>query len=211
MTSIAFFVDTWLTFWSQGKYILLEIRVASRSRKNNKMVWCELALTFVLAGFACKSNTDTYIETMHREFFKKMGDGVDPHNCFTEGESCLSALTLAFPVVLHGIVAGLPIETVHTRAVHHVGLFTRAPLINRRLRVLVWLVRELLEAGSEARASLRTAFEVLTLGQDAEVIGDIDNLLNKDDTDLFWGLERDALGKGECGENRGGTSVFSIS
>jgi len=42
-------------------------------------------------------------------------------------------------------------------------------------------------------------------------IADIDTLVEKDDTDLFWGEGRGALGKDEEGNLRGDPSVFSIS
>lgn len=153
-------------------------------------------------------NPDTYIETMHREFFRKLGEGVDPRKCGTTDESCLSALSLSFPLVLYGISDQTKsLADVHAAAVAQVALLTTAPLIVRRLRVVIWLVSRLL-SDADPLLSLRKAFEVLGAGQDL----DLDALLLKDDTDLFWGTTRDSLGKGECGENRGtGVSVFSIS
>jgi len=150
---------------------------------------------------------DTYIEGVHREFFRNWAQGVDWTECGTEGESCLSALTLALPIMIHDLCKGVPISDVLTSAISHVSLITRSDIVFQRLKPIVWLVQQMLAAPHKSRQHLREAFNHLTTDQGLN----LDELVQKDDTDLFWGEGRGALGKDENGNVRGDPSTFSIS
>lgn len=150
---------------------------------------------------------DTFVETVHRLFFRKWASGVNWTECGTEGESCLSGLTLALPLIIHGLSCGESPIKVLTTAIGHVSLVTRAVLLNKRLSVVVWLMHRLLRDPEHAQRYLREAFDHLTSDQEL----DLDELVLQDDTDLFWGAGRGALGRDEQGNLRGDPSTFSIS
>eukprot|EP00041_Stephanoeca_diplocostata_P000566 m.15376 g.15376 ORF g.15376 m.15376 type:complete len:299 (-) comp10733_c0_seq1:1307-2203(-) len=151
---------------------------------------------------------DTYIESVHRGFFRLWAAGTAINACGATGESCLSALTLALPLIAFELFQGVGLKDVLQHAIGHVSLATKAELINRRLKVLVWLVHRMLATPEKAMACLEDAFNHLVANDSHKLV----NLVEEDDTTLFWGAGRGALGKSETGTTRGTEeSVFSIS
>lgn len=132
-------------------------------------------------------------------------------------ESCLSIVTLSLPLLLFKLAAGESLETTHNNCVQHAGLLSQSPLISNSLRSFTWLFHRLLYGIGPAKEAIAEAFEVLFLelrGQcpDGSTAPTLIDLLEMDLDILFWGGDRQALGRSETGAVRGtSVSTFSVS